>query len=99
MIQKDRVKIFVDGSNFFHYCKSIGIPTFPKFNLEKLMEYLADRRIAVEKSYYIGVVSSRNKSDKSLKMMSQQMKLFSSQNIFSYIAKDIAVPTRLVHNS
>lgn len=71
-----RAKIFVDGSNFFHYCKGIGVPTFPKFDFERFAAKLAYPYTLVDKTYYIGTVRAQYNDHKALRMMSDQMKFF-----------------------
>ncbi len=77
MFPKEKVKIFLDGSNFYYYCKDIGIPAYPNFDFEKLINILANSRLIKEKSYYVGVVRGKPSDSKSMKMMAKQMSLFS----------------------
>jgi uncharacterized LabA/DUF88 family protein len=72
----DKVKILIDGSNFFYYCKEIRVPTYPKFDFEKLSKLLAQGRTITEKSYYIGGVRANPKDHKAMKMMKKQMSFF-----------------------
>ena len=51
MSPKEKVKIFLDGSNFYYYCKDIGIPAYPNFDFDKLINILANGRLIKEKSY------------------------------------------------
>lgn len=78
MNKKEKVKVFIDGSNFFYYCKEIKIPTFPKFDFEKLVKDLVGERTLVDKVYYIGVVRAKPGDEKAIKMMAKQMQFFSS---------------------
>lgn len=59
MSPKEKVKIFLDGSNFYYYCKDIGIPAYPNFDFDKLINILANGRLIKEKSYYVGVVRGK----------------------------------------
>jgi uncharacterized LabA/DUF88 family protein len=77
MSPKERVKIFLDGSNFYYYCKDIGIPAYPKFDLEKLIDILVENRLLQGKAYYIGAVRGKPSDSKSMKMMAKQMSFFS----------------------
>ncbi|MDY0097014.1 MAG: NYN domain-containing protein [Candidatus Dojkabacteria bacterium] len=77
MPKKQRVKIFIDGSNFFFYCKELGIPTFPKFDFEKFINFLLEDRELVQKNYYIGAIRAKEDDKKALKMMANQMSFFS----------------------
>lgn len=73
----DKIKILVDGSNFYYYSKEIGVPTHPKFDFEKLVFLLSQGRSVVDKSYYIGGVRAHPQDKKSIKMMKKQMSFFS----------------------
>lgn len=73
----EKVKIFIDGSNFFYYCKEIGVSSFPIFDFEKLTKLLSQDRTIVEKSYYIGGVRANPKDPNAIKMMKKQMSFFS----------------------
>lgn len=77
MTSKQRVKVFIDGSNFYHYCKNIGIPSYPRFDFEKFIQSLVGNRKLVGKSYYIGEIKAKGQTKKAKKMMAEQMKLFS----------------------
>lgn len=77
IINMERVSIFIDGSNFFYYSKEINVPTFPKFDFEKLVLFLAQGRIIVEKNYYIGGVRANPQDKKAIQMLSKQMSFFS----------------------
>ena len=73
---KERVKIFIDGSNFFYYCKEIGIPTFPQFDFATFSKFLTGNRRLIEQVYYIGAVRAKPGDDKAMRMMANQMKFF-----------------------
>ena len=77
MSSQERVKIFIDGSNFFYYCKELGIPSYPKFDFELFVKDLVNGRDLVEKVYYIGAVRAKPGNKKAMKMMSKQMSFFS----------------------
>lgn len=77
MPKTQRIKLFIDGSNFFFYCKEIGIPSYPKFDFEKLVKYLLKNRKLVGKTYYIGAIRAKPNDPKVLKMMAKQMSFFS----------------------
>lgn len=72
-----RVKVFVDGSNFFYYCREIGIPAFPLFNFDDFIHKIAEGRQISGKSYYIGAVRAKKSQKKAMRMMANQMRFFS----------------------
>lgn len=76
-MKQQRAKIFIDGSNFFYYCKDINIPSFPLFDFEKFSKELCKKTILIQKTYYIGAVRAKPSDKRAIKMMSKQMKLFS----------------------
>jgi len=99
MSPKKRVKIFIDGSNFFFYCKEVGIPSYPKFDFEKFVKFLAKERKIVGKTYYIGAVRAKPTDKKAMKMMAKQMSFFSYLKKYSWnINKGFLLKTNNKHH-
>lgn len=59
--EKQRVAVFIDGSNFYYKLKSLSIRNITYFDYSGLSQWLAKERNIVAKTYFIGVV--RAKSD------------------------------------
>lgn len=76
-MSKERVIVYVDGSNFFYYCKELGIPSYPHFDFEKFAKFLIDGRTFISKNYYIGGVRAKPGDKKAMQMMKRQMSFFS----------------------
>lgn len=72
-----RACVYVDGSNFFHYCKSLGIGAYPKFDFDKFIVDLADQYEVTSKNYYIGAVRAKPDDKLVMAMMKKQMAFFS----------------------
>jgi uncharacterized LabA/DUF88 family protein len=77
MPKTQRIKIFIDGSNFYYSCKNIGILTYPNFDFEEFVNSLVNQDMLVEKTYYVGAIRPQQDDKKSTKLMSKQMKFFS----------------------
>jgi len=76
-MRKNRVVVYIDGSNFFFYCKAIGIPTHPNFDFEKFILFLLVNDQLIAKKYYIGGVKAQAGDKKAINMMRKQMSFFS----------------------
>ncbi len=75
-VQKDKVAIYIDGSNFFKYLKDKQV-AFPKnkiFDYKKFCNYLINHRECESMRYYVGIVRNFNDSSKSKKMVRSQQK-------------------------
>jgi len=87
--QKERVAVYIDGSNFYNYLKDkeIGFPKGSKFDLNGFVGELVDERICVSKRYYTGVFSSADGSAKSLSLVRGQQKFFSTIQKEDFVIK------------
>jgi len=78
--KKEKVAIYIDGSNFYGYLKDkeINFPKGTKFNFKEFVDFLVgDKRQLVSKRYYTGVIRNLDGSDKSKNLVSGQQKFFS----------------------
>ena len=80
---KERVCIYIDGSNFYNYLKDaeINFPRGKKFDFLKFIELLAGEREVVSKCYYTGIFRNIDNSEKSEKLVKNQ------QRFLSYLEK------------
>lgn len=79
--KKEKVAIYIDGSNFYGYLKDkeINFPKGAKFNFKQFVDFLiSDKRQLVSKRYYTGVFRNFDGSDKSKSLVSGQQKFFSN---------------------
>jgi len=53
---KKRALIIIDGNNFYHRLKELGLKDLLNFDYEKLTEYLVGERNLVSRKYYIGAI-------------------------------------------
>lgn len=65
--KKERVAVYIDGSNFYGYLKDkeINYPAGVKFNFKTMVDFLVGERICVSKRYYTGVFRNIDKTEKS----------------------------------
>lgn len=76
MSNKDRVAVYMDGSNFYNRLKrhSTQFTTATRFNYSALVEFLCKDRTLVSKRYYVGAVRNVDGTDKSAKLVEGQRK-------------------------
>lgn len=73
---KERVCIYIDGSNFYHYLKDkeVSFPAGAKFNFKAFADFLAGDRQIISKRYYTGIFRNIDKSAKSESLVRGQQK-------------------------
>lgn len=54
----DRIAIFVDGSNLYHYLRELDLKGLAEFDYKAFAQFLARGRNIVSSTYYIGKVRS-----------------------------------------
>lgn len=76
-MNKERVAVYIDGSNFYGYLKNKEI-TFPKgvkFDFKKFIDFLVgEDRICTSKRYYTGAFRNLDQSDRSEGLVKGQQK-------------------------
>lgn len=89
MSGKERVAIYIDGSNFYHYLKDaeISFPKGRKFDFKLFADFLVGNRECVAKRYYTGVFRNVNDSPKSKGLVSGQQKFLSEIEKDGFIIK------------
>lgn len=55
----ERIAIFVDGSNLYHYLRELGLTGLIEFDYKAFAQFLARGRSIVSATYYIGKVRSQ----------------------------------------
>ncbi|MBU2540069.1 NYN domain-containing protein [Patescibacteria group bacterium] len=77
---KERVAIYIDGSNFYGYLKDkeINYPAGVKFSFKGMIDFLVGERICVSKRYYTGVFRNTDKTEKSQQLVYGQQKFFTN---------------------
>ena len=78
--KKERVIIFLDGSNFYHRLKDaeLNLKQLLGFNYKKFSEWLAHGRHIVNCVYYVGLVRKEKGNSKSEELVKNQQRLFAS---------------------
>ncbi len=63
--KKERVAIYIDGSNTYNKLKSFGLPEEGKrFDFSAFVSHVAGDRELVSKRYYVGIVRNHDNSEK-----------------------------------
>src|SRR4030042_2414028 len=77
--KKERVAIYIDGSNFYNYLKDkeINFPKGVKFDFNAFVRFLLNERECVSKRYYVGVFRNIDGSKKSKALVKGQQKFLS----------------------
>ncbi|MFA6416497.1 MAG: NYN domain-containing protein [Candidatus Paceibacterota bacterium] len=87
--KKERVAIYIDGSNFYHYLKDkeIGFLKGSSFDFKKFVEFLCGPRNCVSKRYYTGIFRNFDHSEKSESLVRGQQKFLSRLENDDFIIK------------
>jgi len=88
--QKERVAVYIDGSNFYGYLKDqeINFPKGSKFDFKEFVDFLVgDKRELVSKRYYTGVFRNLDGSEKSKNLVSGQQKFFTNIQKDGFVIK------------
>jgi len=72
LFMEDRVFIVIDGSNFYHRLKELGLKNLLNFDYEKFSQFLIGKRSLVLRKYYIGAIREERGNLKSRKLMKNQ---------------------------
>ena len=77
--KKERVAVYIDGSNFYNYLKDkeINFPKGTKFDFNAFVEFLLNGRECVSKRYYVGIFRNIDGSKKSEALVRGQQKFLS----------------------
>lgn len=79
--KKEKVAVYIDGSNFYGYLKDkeINFPHGIKFDFKRFVDFLVnEKRELVSKRYYTGVFSNVDGSEKSRNLVHGQQKFFTN---------------------
>ena len=88
--KKERVAVYIDGSNFYGYLKDkeIVFPKGTKFDFKEFVNFLVgEKRNLVSKRYYTGVFRNLDGTDKSENLVRGQQKFFSNLENDGFIIK------------
>jgi len=72
---EDRIFIIIDGNNFYHRLKELGLKDLLSFNYGKFSQFLVGNRNLVLSKYYIGAIREESNNLKSRELMASQQKL------------------------
>lgn len=73
----ERVALLVDGSNFYHRLRELGLSDLLRFDYERFSHWLAGSRPVVSRAYYIGAIREERGSERSRTLMANQQRLLS----------------------
>jgi len=88
-IKKEKVAVYIDGSNFYKYLKDeeINFPKRVKFDFNAFVKFLVGDRECISKRYYTGVFRNIDGSKKSKELVRGQQKFLSSIENDGFIVK------------
>ena len=93
---KERIAIYIDGSNFYKYLKNkeVNFPKGVKFDFLKFVNFLIKGNICVSKRYYVGIAKNFDNTDKSKEIVKGQQKFLSKIKKEGFCIK----PGRLIYD-
>ncbi|MBU2579163.1 NYN domain-containing protein [Patescibacteria group bacterium] len=86
---KEKVAVYIDGSNFYNYLKDKEISFLKgvKFDFKKFVDFLVGERVCVSKRYYTGIFRNVDGSEKSKQLIKGQQKFLSNLENDEFIIK------------
>jgi len=89
MFSEEKVAVYIDGSNFYHYLKNkaISFPKGIKFGFKAFVDFLVGDRICISKRYYTGVFRNVDGSEKSKSLVKGQQKFFAKIEHDGFVIK------------
>ena len=88
--KKERVAVYIDGSNFYNYLKDeeINFPKGTKFDFKSFVDFLVgNERECVSRRYYTGVFRNIDGSEKTNKLVKGQQKFFTNIQKDGFVIK------------
>ena len=87
--KKEKVAVYIDGSNFYKYLKDkeINLPKGVKFDFSKFVDFLVGERECISKRYYIGIARDIDNTQKSKEIVRGQQKFLSRIKNEGFIIK------------
>jgi len=87
--KKEKVAVYIDGSNFYKYLKDkeISFPKGVKFNFSKFVDFLVGERECISKRYYIGIARNVDNTQKSKEIVRGQQKFLSRIENEGFVVK------------
>jgi uncharacterized LabA/DUF88 family protein len=71
-MSSERISIFVDGSNFYHYLRELYLGGLAEFDYRSFAQFLTHGRTLVSATYYIGRIRSKGDAKSEQLRRSQQ---------------------------
>jgi len=89
MFGKEKVAIYIDGSNFYHYLKDkeISFPKGQRFDFKAFADFLTGNRKCISKRYYTGIFRNVDNSAKSKELVKGQQKFLSELEKDGFVIK------------
>ncbi len=89
MFGKEKVAVYIDGSNFYHYLKDkeISFHKGIKFDFKAFVDFLVNGRNCISKRYYTGIFRNVDNSQKSQVLVKGQQKFLSEIEKDGFIVK------------
>ncbi len=87
--KKEKVAIYIDGSNFYKYLKDkeISFSKGTKFDFGKFVDSLVKDRDLISKRYYVGIARNFDNSKKNKRIVSGQQKFLSKIEKEDFVIK------------
>lgn len=85
----EKVALYIDGSNFYHYLKNkeVGYPKGSRFDYKKFVEFLVGDRKCVSRRYYTGIFRNKDRSPRSEALVRGQQKFLAQLQNDGFVIK------------
>ena len=87
--KKERVAVYIDGSNFYKYLKDkeVNFPKGIKLDFNQFINFLIKDRQCVSKRYYVGIARNLDNTEKSKQIVRGQQKFLSEIEKEGFVIK------------
>ena len=93
--KKEKVAIYIDGSNTYNKLKTLGLPEKEKrFDFSTFVSHIVGERELVSKRYYVGIVKNHNNSDKGDVLVRKQQRFLETLRTTGFEVK----PGRIMYD-
>lgn len=85
---KEKVAVYIDGSNTYNKLKALGLPEKTKrFDYTAFVAHIIGARALISKRYYVGIVRNHDNSEKSEKLVRKQQQFLERLRLADFEVK------------
>lgn len=89
MASNEKVAVYIDGSNFYHYLKDkeISFPKGVRFDFKRFIDFIVNGRVCPSMRYYTGIFRNFDHSKKSEELIRGQQKFLAKLEDDGFVIK------------